>query len=79
MSQPEKRLTAIHGRLHKHLGATSPRLADALWQRLQATLLQRYARLEDQITKFYPTVALQTSYKDFSRIVGSIGAPSGHR
>lgn len=67
---------AVHSRLYKHMGTSSPKLAAAIWQRLQATLLQRYARLEAQINKFYPSVALQTSYRDFSKLVGSIGPPS---
>ncbi len=33
---PQKKLAAMHARVKKHLGATAPALAAAVWARLQA-------------------------------------------
>lgn len=70
---PQKKLAAMHGRVRKHLGATAPALAAAVWARLQAELLQRYGRLEEQLALCYPALRLAPSPAELQALFAAMG------
>ena len=70
---PQKKLAAMRARVRKHLGASAPALAAAVWARLQAELLRRYGRLEEQLALCYPALRLAPSPAELQALFAAVG------
>jgi len=70
---PQRKLAAMYGRVRKHLGATAPALAAAVWGRLRAELLRRYGRLEEQLALCYPALRLAPAPAELAALFAAVG------
>jgi hypothetical protein len=61
----------MYARVRKHLG--SPALVMRVWERLQEALLQRYRRLEQQLERCYPGMALRPSPEELRELFKTAG------
>ncbi|EIE25400.1 hypothetical protein COCSUDRAFT_46702 [Coccomyxa subellipsoidea C-169] len=74
LASPQRKLAAMHSRIKKHLGATAPKLAAQVWQRLQTEMLRRYVQLEEQMALCYPSMQLTPSPQELEELCKSVAA-----
>ncbi|CAL5219240.1 g1034 [Coccomyxa viridis] len=74
LAQPQRKLSNMHSRIHKHLGATAPKLAAEVWERLRKELMKRYVQLEEQMAMCYPSLQLVPSPQEMEAMCKAAAA-----
>lgn len=76
MTATDKKLASMFSRVKKHLGSAAPKLLYRVWSRVEAQVLERYARLEEQINLCYPSIALNPSPEELKELFKTTGPGS---
>lgn len=73
MSSTDKKLSMMYTRVKKHLGESSPKLLYTVWQSVEAELLERYRKLEQQMLDCYPNIPLLPSPEELAELFKTTG------
>ena len=73
MASADKKLSMMYARVKKHLGESSPKLLYTVWQSVEAEVLDRYRRLEQQMTECYPNIPLTPSPEELAELFKTTG------
>ncbi|KAG2454086.1 hypothetical protein HYH02_001126 [Chlamydomonas schloesseri] len=70
----DKKVQKMYGRVKKHLGNSN--LAYRVWERLYEQLIERYARLDEQLAACYPDLELAPGLEELQDVFRSVGPQS---
>ncbi len=73
MAGADKKLAMMYARVRKHLAENSAGLVRVVWARIEAELLQRYGRLEQQLATCYSGISLSPSPEELRELFKSTG------
>lgn len=73
MASPDKKLSMMYTRVKKHLGESSPKLLYTVWQSVEAEVLNRYRKLEQQMMDCYPNIQLSPSPEELAELFKTTG------
>ncbi len=64
----DKRIVSVRQRILKHLGASSPALAESAWRQLEALCCSQWGVLEKQLRQLLPDMRLELSPQALQRM-----------
>ncbi|GIL48476.1 hypothetical protein Vafri_4992 [Volvox africanus] len=71
MKDVDKKVQKMYARVKKHLGNSN--LSFRVWERIYEQLLERYERLEQQLTTCYPSLELSPTVEALEDVFRSVG------